>query len=194
MATIMELDGVGPSIGEGVFLAPTAVLVGDVRVGDRANVWFGAVLRGDSSRIEIGAECSIQDNAVIHCADDLPTVIGDRVVVGHGALLEGCVIEDGALIGMGAIVLQHARVGAGALVAAGAVVPERAEIAPGVLAAGVPAAVRRRLSGSALAWTQSVADRYQGYGRRYLSCGRVLEDAGAGSPQPGREAGRPPRA
>src|ERR1700760_5031862 len=101
MATIIELDGIRPTIGEGVFLASTAVLVGDVRVGDRANIWFGTVLRGDVSHIEIGPGCSIQDTAVIHCATDLPTVIGEDVVVGHGAMLEGCVIEDGALIGMG---------------------------------------------------------------------------------------------
>jgi len=112
VATIVELDGVAPTIGEDVFLAPTAVLVGDVRVGDRVNIWFGTVLRGDVSHIEIGAGCSIQDTAVIHCATHLPTVIGSDVVVGHGAMLEGCTIEDGALIGMGAIVLQHARVGA----------------------------------------------------------------------------------
>ena len=113
MATIVELDGVAPTIGEDVFLAPTAVLVGDVRVGDRCNIWFGTVLRGDVSHIEIGAGCSIQDTAVIHCADDLPTVIGADVVVGHGAMLEGCTIGDGALIGMGAVVLQHAQVGDG---------------------------------------------------------------------------------
>src|ERR1700760_4110381 len=148
MATIIELDGIRPTIGEGVFLASTAVLVGDVRVGDRANIWFGTVLRGDVSHIEIGPGCSIQDTAVIHCATDLPTVIGENVVVGHGAMLEGCTIENGALIGMGAIVLQHAKVGTGTMIAAGAVVSERETIAPGVLAAGVPARVKKELSGS----------------------------------------------
>src|SRR5947209_7342365 len=161
MATIIELDGIAPTIGEGVFLAPTAVLAGDVRVGDRANIWFGAVLRGDTSHIAVGRESSIQDNAVIHCADDLPTVIGERVVVGHGALLEGCVLEDEALIGMGAIVLQRARVGAGAMLAAGAVLPERAQVSPGVLAAGVPAREKKQLSGSALTWTRTAAEEYQ---------------------------------
>jgi carbonic anhydrase/acetyltransferase-like protein (isoleucine patch superfamily) len=169
VATIAELNGVAPTIGEGVFLAPTAVLVGDVRVGDRANIWFGTVLRGDVSHIEIGAGCSIQDTAVIHCASDLPTVIGEGVVVGHGALLEGCVIEHGALIGMGAIVLQHARVGAGAMVAAGAVVAERQEIPPGVLAAGVPARAKKELSGSALAWTGRAAAHYQELREQYLT-------------------------
>jgi carbonic anhydrase/acetyltransferase-like protein (isoleucine patch superfamily) len=177
MATIIELDGVAPTLGESVFLAPTAVLVGDVRVGDRANIWFGAVLRGDSSHIEIGAESSIQDNAVIHCAKGLPTVIGARVTVGHGALLEGCVIEDGAVVGMGAIVLQRALVGSGAMLAAGAVVPERTEIRSGMLSAGIPAAEKKRLSGSALGWTQSAIEEYQNYSKRYTTASRVLDDA-----------------
>jgi carbonic anhydrase/acetyltransferase-like protein (isoleucine patch superfamily) len=173
VATIIELDGVGPTIGEGVFLAPTAVLVGDVRIGDRANIWFGTVLRGDVSYIEIGAGCSIQDTAVIHCASDLPTVIGADVVVGHGAMLEGCTIERGALIGMGAIVLQNAKVGAGTMIAAGAVVAEREQIAPGVLAAGVPAQVKKELSGSALAWTGRAAAHYQELRETYLRASRV---------------------
>jgi carbonic anhydrase/acetyltransferase-like protein (isoleucine patch superfamily) len=173
MATIIELDGVAPSIGEDVFLAPTAVLVGDVRVCDRANIWFGTVLRGDSSHIEVGEESSIQDNAVIHCAKGLPTIVGARVTVGHGALLEGCVIDDEALIGMGAIVLQHARVGSGAMVAAGAVVSERAEVRAGVLSAGVPAREKKQLSGSALAWTRIAAEEYQQYRKRYLKTSRV---------------------
>jgi carbonic anhydrase/acetyltransferase-like protein (isoleucine patch superfamily) len=168
MATIIELNGVAPGIGEDVFLAPTAVLVGDVRIGDRANVWFGTVLRGDFSHIEIGEESSIQDNAVIHCADELPTVVGRGVVVGHGAMLEGCVVEDGCVVGMGAIVLQRAEVGAGSMVAAGAVVPERATIRPRMLAAGVPAKEKKELSGSALAWTEHAADEYQGLRERYL--------------------------
>jgi carbonic anhydrase/acetyltransferase-like protein (isoleucine patch superfamily) len=174
VATLIELDGIAPTIGEDVFLAETAVLAGDVRVGDRANIWFGTVLRGDTSYIEIGAETSIQDNAVIHCADELPTIIGDRVIVGHGALLEGCVLEDQAVVGMGAIVLQRARVGAGAMLAAGAVVPERMQVAPGVLAAGVPAREKKQLSGSALAWTETAADEYQQFSKRYMTASRVL--------------------
>ena len=168
MATLLELDGIAPTIGEDVWLAPTAVLVGDVRVGDRANIWFGAVLRGDSSHIEIGAGCSIQDNAVIHCADDLPTIIGADVVVGHGAMLEGCVIEERALIGMGAIVLQRSRVGAGAMVAAGSVVVEGAEIPAGTLAAGAPAKVKKELAGSSSGWVERAAREYQELRLRYL--------------------------
>src|SRR6186713_591632 len=101
MAHLIDLEGVSPTIGEDVFLAPTAVVVGNVRIGDMASVWYGAVLRGDFSSIEIGPRSSIQDNVVLHCAVDLPTVIGEGVTVGHGAMLEGCVIEDGVLIGKG---------------------------------------------------------------------------------------------
>ena len=175
MATIVELGGVRPTIGEDVWLAPTAVLVGDVRVGDRANIWFGAVLRGDSSRIEIGAGTSVQDNAVIHCAQELPTVIGEGVVVGHAAMLEGCVIEDGAVIGMGAIVLQGARVGARSVLAAGAVLSERREVGAGMLAAGVPAVEKKPLSGSAQQWTETAAAEYQRYRERYLTTAVVIE-------------------
>ena len=175
MATIVELDGVRPTIGEGVWLAPTAVLIGDVHVGDRANVWFGAVLRGDAARITVGAGTSVQDNCVVHCARDLPTVIGEDVVIGHGALLEGCVIEDGAVIGMGAIVLQRARVGARSVLAAGAVLSERREVGPGMLAAGVPAVEKKPLSGSAQKWTETAAAEYQKYRERYLTSSAVVE-------------------
>src|ERR687883_244237 len=169
MATIVELDGVRPQIGRDVWLAPTAVLIGDVRVGDRSSVWFGAVLRGDLSHIEVGEETSIQDNAVLHCATDLPTVVGSRVTVGHGALLEGCVVEHGAVVGMGAVVLQRARVGARAMLAAGAVLSERGEVAPGMLAAGVPAREKKPLSGSAERWTEIAVDDYQELRRSYLA-------------------------
>src|SRR3954447_11538915 len=175
MATLLELDGVAPTVGADVWLAPTAVLIGDVRVGDRANIWFGAVLRGDSSHIEVGAGTSVQDNAVIHCAHDLPTVIGEDVIVGHAAMLEGCVVEDGAVVGMGAIVLQRARLGAGSMLAAGAVLSERREIGPGMLAAGVPAVEKKPLSGSARSWSETAAAEYQQYRHRYLTTSTVIE-------------------
>jgi len=174
MATIVELDGVRPTVGEDVWLAPTAVLIGDVHIGDRANIWFGAVLRGDASRITVGAGTSVQDNSVIHCADGLPTQIGEDVIVGHGALLEGCVIEDGAVIGMGSIVLQRATVGARSVLAAGAVLGEGKAIAPGMLAAGVPAVEKKALSGSAQRWTETAAKEYQRYRARYLAGAKVV--------------------
>jgi carbonic anhydrase/acetyltransferase-like protein (isoleucine patch superfamily) len=178
MPTFIEVNGLSPTIGEDVWIAPTAVLVGDVRVGDHANVWFGAVLRADYSHIEVGAGTSLQDNCVVHCAEDLPTVIGPDVVVGHGAMLEGCVIEEHALIGMGAIVLQRARVGARAMVAAGAVVGEGAAVGGEMLAAGVPAREKKPLSGSALRWTDTAVGRYRDLSDQYLTTSRVRAPVG----------------
>jgi carbonic anhydrase/acetyltransferase-like protein (isoleucine patch superfamily) len=168
MATVIELDGFTPQIAEDAYIAPTAVLIGHVVVEPAASVWFGAVLRGDNSEIRVGAGSCVQDNCVIHCAEDLPTIIGAHVTVGHMAMLEGCVIEDGALIGMGAIVLQRARVGARALVAAGAVVGEGMEIPGGVLAAGVPAQVKKELAGSSQHWVKTAALEYQAKRLRYM--------------------------
>jgi len=167
---------VRPSIGRDVFIAPTAVLIGDVRVADRANIWFGAVLRGDFSHIEIGEGSSIQDNTVIHCADELPTIVGRDVAVGHGAILEGCVVEDRALVGMGAILCQRSRLGAGAMLAAGAVLSERTEIGPGMLGAGVPAREKKELTGQAKSWTEFAAADYQQLRERYI---HNLEEASA---------------
>ena len=174
MATILEVNGLAPTIGEDVWLAPTAVLIGDVRLGDRANVWFGTVLRADYTHIEVGAGSSIQDNAIVHCAEDLPTILGEDVLVGHGAMLEGCVIEEHALIGMGAIVLQRAHIGARAMVAAGAVVAEGARVGSRVLAAGIPAREKKHLSGSALRWTDTAVDRYQRLRDQYLTTSREV--------------------
>jgi carbonic anhydrase/acetyltransferase-like protein (isoleucine patch superfamily) len=165
---IVELDGKTPRVADDAFIAPTAVLIGDVTVEAGASIWFGAVLRGDNSAIVIGAGSNVQDNCVIHCADELPTVVGSNVTVGHMALLEGCEIGDGALVGMGAIVLQRAKVGARALVAAGAVVGEGMEIPDGVLAAGVPARVKKELAGSSQRWVETAARDYQAKRLRYM--------------------------
>jgi carbonic anhydrase/acetyltransferase-like protein (isoleucine patch superfamily) len=168
MATLIELDGVAPRIADDAFVAETAVLIGDVVVEPTASVWFGAVLRGDNSQIRVGAGSCVQDNCVIHCARDLPTLIGENVTVGHMAMLEGCTIGDGALIGMGAIVLQRASVGVRSLVAAGAVVGEGMEIPPGVLAAGIPAVVKKELAGSSQRWVETAALEYQSQRLRYM--------------------------
>jgi carbonic anhydrase/acetyltransferase-like protein (isoleucine patch superfamily) len=167
MAMLIELDGVTPTIGNDVFLAPTAVLIGDVRIGDATSVWYGAVLRGDFAHIEVGAGSSIQDNAVLHCAEDLPTIVGDEVTVGHGSILEGCVVEEGAVIGMGSIVCQRARVGAASMLAAGSVLAERAAVGPQMLAAGVPAREKKTLDGIAAGWTRTSARVYQRLSQRY---------------------------
>jgi carbonic anhydrase/acetyltransferase-like protein (isoleucine patch superfamily) len=166
--TLIALDGVAPRVAADAFIAPTAVLVGDVEVGAGASVWFGAVLRGDFGRIVIGPGSCVQDNAVIHAAETLPTLVGAAVTIGHMAMLEGCVVEDGAVIGMGAIVLQGATVGAGAMVAAGSVVTERQAVPDAVLAAGSPARVKKPLDGSSQTWVEEAAREYQDMRLRYL--------------------------
>ena len=173
---LYSLNGQEPQVADDAFVAPTATLIGDVHVASEASVWFGAVLRGDFDRIEIGEGSCVQDNAVIHAASGLPTIVGKNVTVGHGALLEGCVIEDGALIAMGATVLQRARVGAGALIAAGSVVLEGNEIPPGVVAAGIPAVVKKRVDGSSQRWLETAADEYRQLRRRYLDELTVREE------------------
>ena len=124
-----------------VFVAPGATVVGEVTIGARSSIWFGAVLRGDGNTIAIGAETSIQDLTLVHVDEDAPAVVGSRVTVGHGAIIHGCTIEDDCLIGMGSIVLSHARVGAGSLIGAGSLVKEHQVIPPGSLALGSPARV-----------------------------------------------------
>jgi len=166
-ATILSLGGATPRVADDAFLAPTAVLIGDVTVESGASVWFGAVLRADFDAIVVGAGSCIQDNAVLHTAEGLPTLVGSNVAVGHLAMLEGCTVEDGALVGMGAIVLQRARVGAGAMIAAGAVVGEGREVPAGMLAAGVPAVVKKELDGSSREWVEIAAREYQALQRRY---------------------------
>ena len=168
MTTVIELDGISPQIARDAFIAPTAVLIGDVKIHAGASIWFGAVLRGDNSSIVIGEGSNVQDNCVIHCAKDLPTIVGANVTVGHMAMLEGCEIADGSLIGMGAIVLQRAFVGSGSLIAAGAVVGEGVEVPPGVLAAGIPARVKKEIAGESQRWVKTAALEYQSKRLRYL--------------------------
>ena len=149
------------------YIAPTAVLIGDVEVGAGASVWFGAVLRGDEAAIKIGDGANIQDNAVIHCARDLPTLIERDASVGHSAQLEGCVVERGAVVGMGATMLQRSRLGAGSMLAAGAVLGEGKSVPDGHMAAGVPATVRKPLDGSARRWVGTTAKHYQDRAAKY---------------------------
>jgi carbonic anhydrase/acetyltransferase-like protein (isoleucine patch superfamily) len=156
-----ELAGKRPNVHPDAYIAPTAVLIGDVVVGAGASVWFGAVLRADESQIKVGEGSNIQDNAVIHCATNLPTLIERNATIGHSALLEGCIVEEGALVGMGSTMLQRSRLGAGSMLAAGAVLQEGKEIPPGHLAAGVPATVKKPLAGSSGNWVGTAAKHYQ---------------------------------
>jgi len=162
-----ELSGKRPTVHPDAYIAPTAVLIGDVEVGAGASVWFGAVLRGDEAAIKVGEGANIQDNVVVHCAHDLPTLIERNASVGHSALLEGCIVEQGALVGMGAIMLQRSRLGAGSMLAAGAVLGEGKSVPAGHLAAGVPATVRKPLDGSSESWVGTAAQHYRERAVRY---------------------------
>lgn len=139
---IYELNGRSPQIHESAFVHPDAVLIGDVRIGANSSVWPSAVLRGDSSYIQIGEDTSIQDGSIIHCQTQFPTIIGSRCVVGHNTHLEGCVIEDRCLIGSGSTVLERVLVKKGALVAAQSLVPPGKTIPENALALGVPVKIK----------------------------------------------------
>ena len=156
-----ELSGKRPRVHPDAYIAPTAVLIGDVEVGAGASVWFGAVLRGDEAAITVGDGANVQDNAVLHCARNLPTVIERNASVGHSAQLEGCVVEQGAVVGMGATMLQRSRLGKGSLLAAGSVLAEGSEVPPGHMAAGVPAKVKKPLDGSSENWVGITAQHYR---------------------------------
>jgi carbonic anhydrase/acetyltransferase-like protein (isoleucine patch superfamily) len=168
VAYILAFEGKEPQVAPDAFVAPTAVLIGDVVIEEGASVWFGAVLRGDFNRIIVGAGTTVQDNSVLHTAVDQPTAIGSNVTVGHLSMLEGCTVEDGALIGMGSIVLHRACVGRRAMLAAGSVVREGGEIPPEVLAAGVPAQVKKSLKGSSSGWVEMAAREYQSLRLKYM--------------------------
>lgn len=165
---IYPYEGKYPEIHPSVFMTDDVVIVGDVHVAEQANIWFGTVIRGDVNRVEIGARSNIQDNCTLHETwKKYRLVIGADVTVGHGAILHGCTIEDGCLIGMGAKVLDRAVVGSESLVAAGAVVREGFEVPPGSLIAGVPAKVVRPLTGEERAGGRQSAANYLFYVEQY---------------------------
>lgn len=165
----VEYRGKAPKVAQSAFIAPTAVLIGDVEVGPESSIWFGTVIRADNGPIRIGARTSVQDNAVVHVSEGGRTVLGDDVTVGHAAVMEDCTIGDRALIGSNAVILNGATVGAGSLVAAGSVVGERAQIPDGVLAAGAPATVKKTLDGAAAQWVAASAEEYVKLSRSYLN-------------------------
>jgi len=167
-----------PKPAPGSWVAPGAVLVGDVHLGPEASVWYGCVLRADGGSITVGARSNIQDGCVAHADEHGDVVLGQDVSVGHRAVLHGCVVEDGCLIGMGAVVLTGARIGAGSLVAAGAVVREGAVVPPGSLVAGVPGQVRRPV-------TDEEATRVRENSRAYLDLVALHRGAQGSEADPG---------
>ncbi|MEV7205211.1 MULTISPECIES: gamma carbonic anhydrase family protein [unclassified Streptomyces] len=145
-ALIMGIGGKDPKVDAEAFVAPTASVVGDVTLHAGAGVWYGAVLRGDVERISVGASSNVQDNCTLHADPGFPVTVGERVSIGHNAVVHGATVEDDCLIGMGATVLNGAVIGAGSLVAAQALVPQGMRVPPGSLVAGVPAKVKRELT------------------------------------------------
>lgn len=175
---IVEFDGYRPCVSSDAFIAPTAVLIGNVIVEEEASVWYGAVLRADHGdrAIVVGRGSSVQDNCVIHVALDRGTSIGRDATIGHGAILEGCDIGDGALVGMNAVVLDHARLGARSLLAAGSVLLAGSEVPPDSLAAGTPARVKKAIGGTANWWIEQSAGYYVDLARRYRHQGLAGSD------------------
>ncbi|RCG28898.1 gamma carbonic anhydrase family protein [Sphaerisporangium album] len=164
---VAALGADAPSIHPEAYVAPSAVVVGRVRLGRGASVWYGAVLRGDDEAIEIGDECNVQDLACLHADPGFPAVLEHRVSVGHRAVVHGAHVEAGALVGIGAVVLNGARVGAGSLVAAGCVVTPGRRVPPGVLFAGVPGAIVRELTDADRATFARTPDNYMAKAARH---------------------------
>lgn len=159
---VLPYEGKSPSFGSDCFVAPGASVIGDVTCGSRVSIWYSAVVRGDVHRIELGDDTNVQDGAVLHgTLDEWPVVVGKRVSIGHRATVHGCVLEDDVLIGIGASVLDGARVGRGSLIGAGAVVRERARIPPNSLVVGVPGAVKRELTEREIEVLRRTPGRYR---------------------------------
>lgn len=158
-----------PIIDPTAWVAPNATIIGTVRVLAEASVWFGAVVRGDNDRITIGARSNVQDMCILHTDDGILLDIGEGVTVGHGAVLHGCTIGSGSLIGIGAVVLNHAKIGAGTILGARTFVPEGREIPPGVLAFGSPARVVRPLTEEERASLRDAEAHYVAKAKRFRS-------------------------
>jgi carbonic anhydrase/acetyltransferase-like protein (isoleucine patch superfamily) len=157
-----------PTVGERVMVAAGAALVGDVRLGDDASVWYGAVLRGDIASVTVGARANIQDGSVIHVADGAPCAVGEETVVGHRVMLHACRVEEGCLIGMQATVLDEAVIGRGSVIGAGALVTQRAVIPPHSLVLGAPGKVVKKLTAEDEAFHRALALKYVRLKENYL--------------------------
>lgn len=158
-----------PSFDDSNFIAPSAEVIGDVTLGARASIWFNTTVRGDVNWIRIGEDSNVQDNTVVHVTNRVaPTEIGARVTIGHSAVVHGCTVEDDVLVGMGAIILDHAVIGHDSIVGARALVTARTIVPPRSLVLGSPARVVRALTDEEVASIRTYADNYLHYGRIYL--------------------------
>lgn len=162
---IRPFCGKVPKVAASAYIDPSAQVIGDITIGERSSIWPNVSARGDVSSITIGDESNVQDNSVLHCDEGFPLIIGDRVTVGHMAMLHGCTIEEDSLIGIGAIVLNGAKIGKGSVIAASALIPEGMQIPPYSMVMGVPGKVRREI-------TEDERERFK------LNCKHYVELAG----------------
>ena len=172
--SLYEMDGIAPVLGQGAWVAPSADLIGDVRLSARASVWFGAIIRADNTPILLGEESNFQDGAVGHSDPGAPLTIGARVTVGHQAILHGCTVEDEALIGMGARILNGAVIGTQCIVGAGALVTEGKRFEPRSLIVGSPARAVRQISEEQVAMLRLSAAHYAEKAARYSQSLRLV--------------------
>ena len=167
---IRSYQGKVPIIGEGCYIDASAQVIGDVELGPQASIWMNAVVRGDVNSIRIGAKSNVQDCAVLHGMRYIyPVIVGEMVTIAHNATVHGCVLEDMVLVGIGATILNNARIGEGSIIAAGAVIPEQTVIPPNSLVAGVPGKVRRTLGDADRAMILKHANNYLDYTAIYLA-------------------------
>jgi carbonic anhydrase/acetyltransferase-like protein (isoleucine patch superfamily) len=166
---IRPYQGVSPVVPASCYVDVSAQLIGDVVLGEQASVWMNAVVRGDVNAIRIGAKSNVQDCAVLHGMRYVyPVIVGEMVTIGHNATVHGCVVEDAVLVGIGAVILNNARIGEGSIIAAGAVIPEQMVIPPNSLVAGVPGKVRRTLGDEDRKMILMYAQNYLDYTKIYL--------------------------
>jgi len=167
---IRSYQGITPLVPGSCYVDASAQVIGDVVLGEQASIWMNAVVRGDVNSIRIGAKSNVQDCAVLHGMRNLyPVIVGEMVTIGHNATVHGCVLEDAVLVGIGAIILNNARIGEGSIIAAGAVIPEQMVVPPNSLVAGVPGKIRRTLGDEDRKMILKYAQNYLDYTAIYLN-------------------------
>jgi carbonic anhydrase/acetyltransferase-like protein (isoleucine patch superfamily) len=167
---IRSYQGKTPVVPESCYVDPSAQVIGDVELGEQASVWMNAVIRGDVNSIRIGAKSNVQDGAVLHGMRYLyPVTVGEMVTIGHNATVHGCTLGDNVLVGIGAVILNHAKIGEGSIIAAGAVIPEHAVIPPRSLVVGVPGKVKKTLGEEDQKMILQYAQNYLDYTAIYLA-------------------------